>query len=180
MPTRDRRNFPIRKRDAEFADLFLLELQTKSTREAMLGAARRLGWEWRGTTDRGSWQRPMKDIQVLRRAKKILGRDNVVEYMRFMFDAVGFSPLDATKKLVEHIQGIEYETSSVTKDGEVVPFTAREKPSLDALKHYHKLTMEEQTKKVQIDQRTLVAHRVVGDAPPVTRARVLKSSSVDA
>ena len=46
----------------------------------------------------------------------------------------------------------------------------------DMLKFYFKQTTEEQTKKLQIDSRTLVAHKMITDEPPTMRARVLKAA----
>jgi hypothetical protein len=178
-----RRKWGLRKRDAQFADFFLKELETKDVREAMIAAGRKLGWCWNGTSAKTGqmWSQPMKDIQVLRKAKAILKRETVVEYMAYLFEAVGFSPLDATRKLVAHIDGIEYERVTLDKEtGEPVAVTLKEKPSLDALKHYHKLTTTEQVKKVEVDQRTLVAHKMISEEPPRMRARILKAAVDDA
>lgn len=158
----------MRERDRQFAEFFLDELRVKEPRAAMIGAGRRLGWSYRGVKVKGesvsAWRKPYTDKQIVGRAKKILARESVVEYCKYLFEAVGFSPVDATKKLVEHI---------------TTPTEKNPLGSLEALKAYHKLTLEEQTHKVQVDTRMLVAHKMVGEKPPATRVRALKAADVE-
>lgn len=163
-----------RKRDIEFANVFMEELQRNpDQRSAILAAAKRLDWHWSGQRPNGeTWRRPKSDRQVLRHAKKILARGSVIDYMADIFEAIGFTPVDGARKLIDHIQG-NLTKEVAQKDGTTVE--VKIPPSLDALKHYHSLTLEERTKKVQVDTTMLVAHRMVGSEPPKMRARVLKN-----
>jgi len=158
-----------RRRDQEFADVFMEEIRTKSVREAILAAGKRLDWHWAGD----GWRRVKTDAQILRQGRKILARGSVIEYMTHYFDAVGFTALDGARMLKRHIEG-DITKEVMTKDGTVEE--VKLPPSLDALKHYHALTLEKQTTKVEIDQRTLVAHRMMTSEPPKMRARELKTA----
>jgi hypothetical protein len=159
---------PKRKRDQDYCDAFMAELQHHDVRGARLAAGRRLGWHWSGE----GWVKPMTDIQILRKAKKIEQREGSLAYMRSMFEAVGFSPVDGVRTLVDHIKGNI--TKETIVDGEVTE--VKLPPNLDALKHYHKLTLQEQTKKIEVDTRSIVAHKMMSDTPPAMRARVLKDA----
>lgn len=152
----------MRKSEMRFADAFVDELhKAPNTLQAQLRAGRRMEWYNAG----GHWCRPMSDKLILKRARHLLQRKSVVEYLEYIFDAVGFTPIDGARKLVEHI------TTSTEKD----PLG-----SLDALKHYHALTTKKQAQKVEMDTRMLVAHKFVTAEPPKMRARVLKVSEADA
>ncbi len=159
----------MRARWARFAEQFAIALQCHSVDESIQVAAKACGWFW------GSGK-PLNARQVAKRAKAIMLRPDWVENMRDLFEvAGGFSPVDGVRKVVQHIEGrIEVQRTAVTKDGEIVNYTETLPPSLEALKHYHSMTVPKATKQVQVDTRMLVAHRMVSDAPPVMRARVLK------
>jgi hypothetical protein len=169
-----------KRRWRNFVDAFCDELQRTNHRQAMLNAGRRMGWAWSGVRNGIVWTTPMKDIQVLRKARKILGQQSVVEYLEYIFDAVGFTPVDGARTLVQHIQGIEYDGFVRDKDGNEQRVTVKAPPSLDALKHYHALTTKKQAQKVEMDTRMLVAHKFVSAEPPKMRSRVLKVTDVDA
>jgi hypothetical protein len=151
----------------EFADTFISELQNRPYRDAILTAGRRLDWHWAGD----GWRRPMTDGQILRKAKKILANEHVVEYMKYYFDAIGFTALDGARMLVRHING-DVTKEVLDKTGQVVELKVP--PSLAALQTYHGLTLEKQTTKVQVDTRMLVSHQMNTSEPPRMRARVLK------
>lgn len=90
------------------------------------------------------------------RVRKILGTYQVTEAVRrAIAKYAGFSPDDAYRKLVEHIEG---------EDGNL---------SMRALDKYFLLTHERPAKNVNIDQKTLVARIDVRDAAPPIQARVL-------
>lgn len=171
----------MRKTDRAFAETFATEIhRQKDYRTAMLVTGRRLQWCWSGTTMFGrEWVQPMKDRQILRRARALLDRASVVEYLECLFDAVGFTPVDGARKLVQHINGIEYDGFVRAPDGSEQRVTVKAPPSLDALKHYHALTTKKQTQKVEMDTRMLVAHKFVSAEPPKMRARVLKVTDAE-
>lgn len=163
-----------RRNDLRFADAFLEEVVSHDMRTAMLRAGRRQGWEWAVTANRHpqAKPKPYNDRQVLRRARKILDREGVVAYLSSLYEARGFSPLDGVDLLIDHAKG-NLTKQVATKEGAVVE--VKIPPSLDALKLYFSQTTEEQTKKIQIDSRSLVAHRMIDQEPPAMRARVLKA-----
>ena len=158
-----------RRKDRRFADAFLEEITRHDFRTAMLRAGRRQGWEWNVLAHDGRvWKKgaavsskPYTDRQVLKRARRILDREGVIAYLGNLYEAQGFSPLDGVRKVIEHI----------TTPTDKLPLG-----NPDMLKLYFSQTTEEQTKKLQIDSRTLVAHKMISDEPPKMRARVLKAA----
>lgn len=90
------------------------------------------------------------------RVRKILGTYQVTEAVRrAIAKYADFSPDDAYRKLVEHIQG---EDSNL---------------SMRALDKYFMLTHERPAKNVNVEQKTLVARIDVKDAAPPIQARIL-------
>lgn len=174
-----------RRNDRRFADALLEELVKHDYRTAMLRAGRRMGWRWQYNQGFGLMSttgelksKPYTDRQVLKRAKKILDRDGVVAYLGDLYQARRFSPLEGVDLVIKHMRGYEIDQQKVTKDGDVVTYTERVKPSLEATKFYFSQTTEEQAKRVQVDTRMLVSHHMNASEPPRMRARVLKDAPV--
>jgi hypothetical protein len=171
MPSGTRHGGFYRRHDIRFADAFLEEITRHDFRTAMLRDGRRQAWEWStpAADSRGLWQKgravstkPYTDRQVLKRARRILDREGVIAYLGNLYEAQGFSPLDGVRKVIEHI----------TTPTDKMPLG-----NPDMLKLYFSQTTEEQTKKLQIDSRTLVAHKMISEEPPKMRARVLKTAN---
>ena len=94
---------------------------------------------------------------ALRKANRLLRRQDIKDRLARIFALRGFSIVDATDKLIEHIQGIELVLRN--RDGEIVygedgqPKIIRGDPSLQALLAYFKMVMGAPTQKVDMTVR---------------------------
>jgi hypothetical protein len=161
----------MRARYQQFVDYFLEELaKAPNPSYAAEVAGMRCGWMYRNGY-------PMKRDAVAKKAERLLRRGDVTEAIRNYFSELAdFSPVDGARKLVEHIHGIEHD-ATVLVDGSPVTYRAREKPSLDALKHYHALALPKAAKQVNVDQRVVVAKALISETPPPIRVRALEGEA---
>ncbi len=162
-----------RKRHQRFVETFLDELGTgKDVQAAAHEAGRRQGW----TTRRGK----LSERAIRVKSEALLVRADITDAIREFFGvAAEFYPHDGAQMLVRHIKGeIPVTRKIVTKDG-VDEVTEMLPPSLEALKHYHNLTLRKPAKQVQVDQRVLVAKALVTDEPPAIKARSLEPKAIE-
>jgi hypothetical protein len=156
----------VRRRHEQFIGYFLEELASHPPEFAAELAGMRCHWVFHGGT-------PMNKYAVAKKAEKLLKRPDITEAIRAHFtELADFTPVDGARKLVEHINGIEYE-KTVIVDGQPLTYTDKEKPSLDALKHYHALVLPKPAKHVQVDQRVVVSKVLISDQAPTIRVREL-------
>lgn len=128
----------------------------------------------------GRARRTRSEKQILHDTKRILERHDVTRAARDYYEvAADFTPVDAARMLVRHINGeIEEERIIQTKDG-VEKVTVKVRPSLDALKHYDTTVLPKAPKQVQVDQRVLVRKDFITDEPPKIRARALEPKAIE-
>lgn len=112
----------------------------------------------------------MKPATAMELIKTKMADPNIRSAIAGIYDEVGeFTLVDAVKKHVEHIQGVEHEV--VTKQGDVV--TVRAKPSYPALKDFLTMTLPQPAKKLEVGMTVAaVGQSMLADVPPVA-ARAL-------
>lgn len=159
-----------RRRHRRFVAYLLEELAVGDGLDAAgIRAGRRMGW-------RTGFKTPMKDKALVHKTRVILENSDVAAAMRELFsETETFHPHHAASWLVRHIKGeVEEEKASVTKDGDVIKYTVKAKPSLAALQAYNALAFPKAAKQVNVDQRVLVAKALVSDEPPAMHVRSLE------
>ena len=128
------------------------------------------------TWQNGACVKPARALAIVR---KKLRNPNIRRALQDVYQGVAdFSVIKAISKHVEHIEGAEYEKTFVTKNGEVIKETVRDKPSWPALKAYLEMALPQPAKKVQMDITAHHGQSMLSDVPPI-EARALGPARVE-
>lgn len=141
-----------------------VEFPSSDFDRVLIEAGKRCGWQ--------SYRGMLKESTILRRAKRLMERPEVVEAVRDRIAlTTGFTVVEADQWLVKHIRG-EVEADHMTAAGDVVKMKMA--PSLKALEIYKRSTEPQPAKNVNIRQQSLVAKVNIGDEPPKMIPRTLE------
>jgi hypothetical protein len=111
---------------------------------------------------------PLTPPAVRRKALAYFANPNITEAIREHFEVnAGFSAAEAAQIHVKWIRG------EMEHNGEKLP------PSFQALKGYEDGAFPKQVKKVDVEQRSLVARFEVRDHAPPIRARVIDVEAIE-